>query len=478
MAVLTDGELRLLLAAIEERTGIHHRPDQVDAIGKTIEDVMRESGIERTDQFLVALDRDDSVFNRLVDAITIGETYFFREPKHFDYLREELIPEFRQRYGEESRLRAWSAACSSGEEAYSLAILCHELNQPVDILATDIAPESIAEAGLATYRDWSFRGESLRRVRPYLIPGGPENERTLKPSVRRLVRFRLLNLVVDDYPETKHGTSYLNLIFCRNVLIYFDPDTSRKIAANLVQCLAPGGCLITASTDLSLADIPGVRSVTNDWGTFYRKEDGSDSETTPTTGGLSSENFLAPLSPTLRGGEGLGERGPIARKPRALETNPMRSPSPPAPLPEAGRGEPGAFQGSSISQQLRSLRQVDLPTALAAVARLAESHPLELELHYQHGRLLMESDQPGEAAKALQRALFLDQTAIMPHFLFGTIQMGRRQWASAGRHLNTARQLCEPLSPDQTVPLSDAMTVAETIPAIDSQLAKLQNPTG
>ena len=97
MAILTDGELHLLLAAIQQRTGIHTRPDQFETIGKTISGIMHEAGIDRTDQFLIALTQERSVFHRLVDAITVGETYFFREPKQFDFVRDQVIPQSRDR---------------------------------------------------------------------------------------------------------------------------------------------------------------------------------------------------------------------------------------------------------------------------------------------------------------------------------------------------------------------------------------------
>ena len=85
----------------------------------------------------------------------------------------------------------------------------------------------------------------------------------------------------------------------------------------------------------------------------------------------------------------------------------------------------------------------------------------------------MESGRAAEAAKAVQKALFLDQSAIMPHFLFGTIQMSRGQWEAAGRHFRIARQVCEAIRGEDPIPLSDSMTAAETTAAVDSQIAKL-----
>lgn len=453
MAILTQGELQLLLGAIEERTGIRHRKDQLEVVGKTIEKVMHDAGIEQTDEFLSALDRDDSVFHQLVEAITIGETYFFREPKQFDFVCEHLIPEFRNGYGNECTLRAWSAACSSGEEAYSLAILCRQMNQPVDILATDIAPESLAQAKQATYRDWSFRGESLDRIRPFLMPGETENQRTLNPSIRRAVRFRLLNLVTGKYPEATLGTMFLNVIFCRNVLIYFDQSTSQQIASRLVECLAPGGWLITASADLSLAKIPGITAVSNDWGTFYRRDKPTD-------------QFFAPLQTEV-------ESPVTASLPELIQSPPLSIEAPSEAPRNNGPDASHPARPSSLYQQLQLLRQQDLPAALIKVRELADSHPLESSLHYHHGRLLMESGRAAEAAKAVQKALFLDQSAIMPHFLFGTIQMNRGQWEAAGRHFRIARQLCEAIRPEDPIPLSDSMTAAETTAAVDSQIAKL-----
>jgi chemotaxis protein methyltransferase CheR len=473
MAILTDGELHLLLTAIQQRTGIHTRPDQFESIGKTITRVMHEAGIDQTDEFLVALEEERSVFHRLVDAITVGETYFFREPKHFDFVRDQVIPESRDRFGDDHRFRAWSVACASGEEAYSLAILCQEIGQSAEILATDIAPEAITDARQARYRNWSFRGESFERVRPHLEPSDHGKEWTLNSEIRQRVRFRLLNLVSDDYPETKLGTRFLDLIYCRNVLIYFDRDTSERIVSQLAQCLSTGGWLVTASSDPPLAQIPGLAAVTNEFGTFYQRTI-VDERKGISVRSTSDEAMPVKIeSKPARSGDSVCQQGDRTYN---------------AASGSSVQGETAAYRpdtssnansdSSGLCRRLRELDRNDLPTALAKIAELAQSHPLQISVHYHHGRLLFESVQVSGAAKAVQKALFLDQSAIMPHFLFGTIEIRRGQWESAERHFATARQLCKALPGDDLVPLSDGMKAAELLVVVDSQIAKLRNHSG
>ena len=451
MSIVTDGELRLLLAAIERRTGILHRPDQLESVRETIIELMKDVGIDETEQFIAALETDQSVFDSLADAITVGETYFFREPKHFDFVAQKVVPEFRERFGKNLPLRVWSAACSSGEEPYSLAILFRELNQPANILATDLAPDSIEACRRASYRNWSFRGTALQRVEPYLQPEQTKTRRTLADSIRRRVRFATLNLVADSYPETELGTMHLNLIFCRNVLIYFDPETSQQIARRMAECLAPGGWLITASADMSLKEVPGLTTVNNQWGTFYQK--------------IQPAGLI----------DTIGERESADHhRPTQLESNSETNDA------KVSRPEPVSSDlplTTALLDQLKSLRRYDIPAALAKVTELADLHPLEMPVHYYHGRLLLESNRVPEAAKAIQKALFLDQSAVMPHFLLGTIQIRRGQWQSAARHLRSAQELCQQTDPDEVIPLSDEMTATETLAAIDSQLVRVTPQT-
>ena len=171
-----------------------------------------------------------------VDMLTTNETHFFREPKHFDFLRQRIIPERRQG----AAFRVWSAACSSGEEPYSIAMVLNELllDQPWEILASDISTRIVDKA-----RNGIYPMERLPEIpKPYLsrhcLRGVGEYEGTLliERSLRERVRFMLHNLT-----ELPPKLGEFDVIFLRNVMIYFDQDTKQKVVARLLPLLRPGG---------------------------------------------------------------------------------------------------------------------------------------------------------------------------------------------------------------------------------------------
>ncbi|MCX7365749.1 MAG: hypothetical protein NTV97_28535 [Alphaproteobacteria bacterium] len=164
----------------------------------------------------------------LAKHLTVGETYFFRENKTLEVFAKTLLPEIvRARRHQGRRLRLWSAACCSGEEAYSLAILLRE-NLPeiaawdVKILATDINAAFLEEAAVASYSARACRhvpDELKERYFTRTTGGGY----AVVPSIRKMVTFARMNLATDDYPSRATDTEAMDFIFCRNVLIYFTP---------------------------------------------------------------------------------------------------------------------------------------------------------------------------------------------------------------------------------------------------------------
>jgi chemotaxis protein methyltransferase CheR len=171
-----------------------------------------------------------------VDMLTTNETHFFREPKHFDFLRQRVLPERRKGMV----FRAWSAACSSGEEPYSIAMVLDDLlgTQPWEIVASDISTRIVDKA-----REGLYPMERLPEIpKPYLsrycLKGVGEYDNTLliEKSLRDRVRFMLHNLT-----ETPPKLGEFDVIFLRNVMIYFDQETKQKVVARLLPLLRPGG---------------------------------------------------------------------------------------------------------------------------------------------------------------------------------------------------------------------------------------------
>jgi chemotaxis protein methyltransferase CheR len=182
---------------------------------------------------------NDTLAHEIVDAMTTNETLFFRDAKPFAHLRQHL-PTLHATYPPTQSLRIWSAAASSGQECYSIAITVLESGlgtRPVQILGTDISTEQIARAKLGLYSEFEVqRGLSTPHLIKYFRKesGGWR----ISDPVRKMVEFRAWNLMEDLAPL---GT--FDLVFCRNVLFYFDLQTKRRVLAEIWKRMAPGGLL-------------------------------------------------------------------------------------------------------------------------------------------------------------------------------------------------------------------------------------------
>jgi chemotaxis protein methyltransferase CheR len=186
-------------------------------------------------------DRDERI--RMLDCISTNETHFFREPRQFEFLERHVIPAWKER-GAPRVLRVWSAGCSTGEEPYSLAMtLLHHFppgsGRQIEILATDISTRVLAKAEAAVWPLDKAPEIPTAYRKAYMLRGTASQEGNMKagPEIRSLVRFERMNL--NDERYSVRGP--FHLIFCRNVLIYFQMETKLKVIGRLLDVLAPDG---------------------------------------------------------------------------------------------------------------------------------------------------------------------------------------------------------------------------------------------
>ncbi len=182
----------------------------------------------------------------VVEAMTTNETYFFRDPKHYDAIRTGLLPRLREERRDGRALRFWSAAASTGQEAYSLAMALLEDafgNAKIDILGTDFSSSALRRARAARYRQIEVnRGLPVALLVKYFTRAGVEWQ--LRDDSRRLVRFEQL-----DLRTNLHALGIFDLIFCRNVMIYFDAQTRTRLLEQLRCCLQQGGWLLLGGAE-------------------------------------------------------------------------------------------------------------------------------------------------------------------------------------------------------------------------------------
>lgn len=451
-----------ILRLIHDQSGLEFRPEQQASVTTAAVKIMQQMGIERAEHLPAALLADRDSMTAFIELLTIGETFFFREPKHFEFIRDEVFPEIIPHRSTHRPMRIWSAACSSGEEAYSLAMLAAQqgLEDRVRILATDISHDALRRARLGRYRKWSLRGEAEKRTRRFLSQEG--DQYVVDPNLAKQIRFQFLNLATSPYPDVGNGTAQQDLILCRNVLIYFSPSMIKMVTRRLVECLADGGVLITASGDPPLdRDLP-VELISNDRGFFYRSLGVKHDNTL-----AKPSRFFSPATTPPR-----NPQPPIDPVAPENRTNPAQS----APSPDPSVSSAAASNKQSLASYLHDLKLLatkDVAQALKQFPQAIAEHALSPELHYRYALLLFNSGRTEDAFYSVQRAVFLDRSLVDPHFLLGTIQQRRGNHAAAWRQFRNARDLSRELGKDAILPLSER-TAAEMMETAQRQMDQIE----
>lgn len=437
---------------VQARTGIDLDGIPGAHAAATIEQAMREAGHDDPARYLALLRLGAAAFDALVDALTVGESYFFRDHAQLAFVAREILPAVRERARDGGDgLRAWSAGCAGGEEPSSLAILLDE-HRALDgafLLATDISGAALLAARRGVYRPWSLRGEGAHRARPYLAER-PEGL-LLSPRIREAVTYRRLNLAEDDYSSAAAGTVDLDLVLCRNVLIYLDPPTIARVADGLARSLRPGGWLVTGASDPPLGGIAGLEVEVRPEGVFYRKPERAPSpRPSRAQGGPPSRSRERTTSLALVG-RSIEQRDEVPRE---------------EPVPaEAG--------GSRTTDALQELAATDPARAHARVAALLAERPLDVELRHLHASLLLALDRTEEAERALRELLALDSSCALAHFLLADLELRRGDAGAARRSLRAAAREARALGAGAAIPYGDGHPAAQLAAAAEARLRSL-----
>lgn len=270
---LSAAEFRDLRDFVYERSGLHFAESKKFLFESRIHRRIRALGLRGVEEYRAHLESPQSgpaELLELLDAVTTHETSFFRTEAQIEVFRREVLPvvlEARTRLGLKT-IHIWSAACSSGEEPYTLAMALLEvmgseaLRWRVRIVGTDLAQSVLRKAGQGIYSHYSLRNTPPYYLQKYFEPVGPDAFR-LKPAARRLVEFRMLNFADEAGMRAMGG---FQIIFCRNALIYFDAESKRRTVGHFARALEPGGYLFVGhseslhgmSEELTLIQFPGA----------------------------------------------------------------------------------------------------------------------------------------------------------------------------------------------------------------------------
>ncbi len=249
---LTENEFTLFRTLIYREAGIHLSEAKKALLVGRLSKRLRVLGLKSFREYYrhVVEEENDEEKVRMLDCICTNETHFFREPRQFEFLENEVFPEWRAL--EEARLmarriRVWSAACSTGEEPYTLAMLLVDYFPPsdgwdIEILATDLSTRALKKAREAIWPLEKSEEIADKYLKRFMLKGVCSQDGKMKtgPEIRSVVRFQRMNLNDETYPVN----GKFNLILCRNVLIYFDTESRTRVLHRLLDYLAPAASYI------------------------------------------------------------------------------------------------------------------------------------------------------------------------------------------------------------------------------------------
>jgi chemotaxis protein methyltransferase CheR len=267
-APIATEDYEFIRKLVYEQSRINLGPDKVELVRSRVQKRLRALGLHDFESYcrLLASPAGEEELTALLDVISTNVTEFFREWRHFEYLRDVALPEWAKapQRKSDNTLRLWSAACSSGEEPYSLAIFLSDFlrsHPGLDwrITATDISTRILAKATEAVYRSERVKLPNPDWLRTYFQKGvgSWEGSFRVKPALREKVTFQHLNLMHWPYPFRDR----FHVVFCRNVMIYFDRQTQEQLVPRLAEQLLPGGYLMVGHSESLVGIEHGLKCV-------------------------------------------------------------------------------------------------------------------------------------------------------------------------------------------------------------------------
>lgn len=421
---LNDEEFKLFQGLLVEKSGLYFPPDRKEALESALQKRLKESKQADYADYYAQLSSGDGrhEFLELVDLLTIGETYFFRNHFQFEVLQENVLPKLLEK---KKSLKIWSAGCATGEEAYTLAMILLESmpdieNWDVSILATDINQHYLDQAKQGVYSQRAVSKVPQNYLSKYFKKTG--NKYYLSDAIKNRVVFMRHNLVED--PFTLDGMQGADVVFCRNVIIYFDLPTIKKTIDRFYHALSDDGYLFLGFSE-SLWQIDDRFGVVEFPHTFIYKK-----------------GFVPAPAPSHL----------YVDIPEIIfESTP--SPMPIPPLPPAKREEIAPY----IKKALELANAADYEGALQELKHIALIDNLCEQCYYLMGVLLERTGQLDEAIREYRRAIYVNQNLSIAYFNLGNIYAFQKNKKQALKEYNNAIKILQSQPPDAPVPFSDSL---------------------
>lgn len=419
IAVLDQGGVLSLRALIAQRLGLRFDDDKVDWLAG----LLCKQGGSDSSRYLHELASSDlscANWQALVQELTVAETYFFRNVEQFQALREEVLPKRLAAQHSPRALQCLSAGCASGEEPYSIVMTLAagglDIGTDISVQALDLNPVNLSKARDGRYSDWSLRETSQEMRQRWFRPCGRDH--MLDERIRQAVSFEVRNLIDED--ERFWRSDHYDVIFCRNVLMYFTPEHLQAVLDRITRSLAPGGYLFLGHAE-SLRGLSRGFHLRHTHGTFYYQR-----KTASEMAGETAESCADLSRPTVTpSGDWVRAIGMAADRVRDLTSSP-------APSSEAAnqhqRLQP---RGKAFERVFELFRQERFSEALDQLARLPDDVARLPEMRLLHAVLLVHSGLLEQAESLCRQLLQEDELDANAHHLLSLCREGVGDHAGA-----------------------------------------------
>lgn len=419
----------------------------------------------------------------LANHLTVGETYFFREKHSLELFRNQIIPEIMaERFGKDQHINIWSAGCCSGEEPYTLAMILLETipdisKWDISILATDLNPRFLKKAEEGIYSPWSFRETPKEMQSRYFHKVGSGWQ--IDETIQKMVDFKQFNLAEPEFSYHLNFNRNLDVIFCRNVLMYFSPALIRQVGLNFYNALRPQGWFITSPVELSDELFDEFAKVQFDKGIVYRKTTYKQAfigkvsdykrpaaKPVPTLSRLkfkktmaekpTKASRIAPVPEVLpfEVAERLYRNGQYAECAALCRTEMAKS------------GQKYAWQRIHA----RSCANIgQLGEALQDCHEMLKHDRLDADTYCLMATILAERQEVDEAVKVLNQVFYIEPDHLMSHLLMAGIQRRMGKVASAAIHLKKIKKILNGLEDHVVLDETEGLTVGRILGMVESQ---------
>lgn len=470
---------------IADLLGLNFQPNQFNDLERciiaTAKDLKLDISIPHIYNWLSKPSLTNIELKTLSANLTIGETYFFREQTALDLFKNNIIPTLiEQRQNKNQKIRIWSAGCSSGEEPYTLAMILKEYfpelnNWDITILASDINPNAIQKALKGEYTEWSFRDTDIITKNKYFTSSG--KLWSIVPEIKKMVTFSYLNLAKNSYPSSLTNTEEMDVIFCRNVMMYFTPQVINEVSNRFYNSINENGWQITSQVELNDEYFSDFERIHYKKSIFYQK-------TNRPKVSLKTQTFrtsVLPVSTTMHYIKKTeGKKAVTKSTIKNIEKESVAVLKSPPIAKEERSDIDTLFQRGEYQQCIKyCLKFIEkgklnndifllLVKSYANSGQQAASNEIikdiiskniaTPEMHYHYASFLNEQNDLKQTEIVLKKAIYLNHKHILSHLMLGDICLKNDKKQLAFKYYKTAAELLEEYNDNEIVPESGGIT--------------------